>query len=88
MYIHQFSVSNYRSLKNINVGDLSSAVILYGENNSGKSNILSFLDMVFRQKYTDEVTQTPDGKAVQMKSRGFWTGQIIDFSNNFYLTEN
>lgn len=85
MYIHQFSVSNYRSLKNINVGDLSSAVILYGENNSGKSNILSFLDMVFRQKYTDEVTQTPDGKAVQMKSRGFWTGQIIDFSNNFYL---
>src|SRR5258706_816270 len=85
MYIHQFSVKNYRSLKNISIGNLSNAVILYGENDSGKSNILSFLDIVFQQKYTDEVIQGPDGTFVQNKSSGFWTGQIIDFSNNFYL---
>jgi len=85
MYIHQFTVHNYRSLKNVSIGDLSNAVILYGENDSGKSNILSFLDVVFQQKYTDEVIEGPNGKFVQKKSSGFWTGQIIDFSNNFYL---
>lgn len=85
MYIYKFSVKNYRSLKNVDVGDLSKAVILYGENDSGKSNILTFLDIVFQQKYSEEVIQTSDNAISQKKSIGFWEGQIADFSNNFYL---
>ena len=87
MYIHKFSVKNYRSLKNVEVGDLSNAVILYGENDSGKSNILTFLDVVFQQKYTEEVIQAPDDALSQKRSIGFWEGQISDFSNSFYLNE-
>jgi len=85
MYIHQFGVKNYRSLKNVSVGDLSNAVILYGENDSGKSNILSFLEIVFQAKYTEETTEAPGEAFVHKKSSGFWNGQIDDFSNNFYL---
>lgn len=85
MYIHKFYVKNYRSLKSVDVGNLSEAVILYGENDSGKSNILTFLDVVFQQKYSEEVIQTPDGSLSQNKAIGFWEGQIVDFSNSFYL---
>lgn len=85
MYIYKFNVKNYRSLKKVDVGDLSKAVILYGENDSGKSNILTFLDVVFQQKYTEEIIQTSETKISQKRSVGFWQGQIVDFSNGFYL---
>lgn len=84
MYIHQFSVNNYRSLRNVSVGDLSKAVILYGDNDSGKSNILSFLDMVFQPKFVEEVTITKEGEYKTTRPSGFWKGQIDNFSNNFY----
>jgi AAA15 family ATPase/GTPase len=84
MYIHKFSVKNYRSLKDVTVGDLSNAVILYGDNDSGKSNILSFLEIVFQPKYIEETTETTGETFVNKKSSGFWNGQIDNFSNNFY----
>ncbi len=79
MYIHQFSVSNYRSLKNVSIGDLSKAVILYGENDTGKSNILSFLEIIFQPKLIEEIPDAPK------RYGGFWKGQIENFSNNFYF---
>lgn len=84
MYIHKFSVKNYRSLKDVTVGDLSNAVILYGENDSGKSNILSFLEIIFQPKYIEETTETTGETFVNKKPSGFWNGQIDNFSNNFY----
>ena len=85
MYIHQFSVKNYRSLKDVRVGGLSKAVIFYGDNDSGKSNVLSFLEIVFQSKYFEDITEVPEEKFVQKKPSGFWQGQIDNFSNNFYL---
>lgn len=85
MHIYKFSVKNYRSLKNVDIGDLSHAVIFYGENDSGKSNILTFLDVVFQQKYIEEVIEAPGETLAQKRSTGFWEGQLADFSNNFYL---
>lgn len=84
MYIHQFSVKNYRSLKDVSVGGLSNAVIFYGDNDSGKSNILSFLEIVFKPKYTEQIIEAPGERFAQKTSTGFWTGQIDNFSNNFY----
>jgi hypothetical protein len=85
MYINKFTIINYRSLKNVDVGDLSPAVIFYGENDSGKSNLLTFLDIIFQQKYTEEIIQAPNTSLVQRRSTGFWEGQIANFSNNSYL---
>jgi predicted ATP-dependent endonuclease of OLD family len=82
MYIQKVSVKNFRSLKDISIGNLSKAVILYGENDSGKSNILSFLEILFQQKYSvDEITTDENLK----RPSGFWQGRIDNFSNNFYL---
>ncbi len=84
MYIHKFSVKNYRSLKDVTVGNLSNTVILYGENDSGKSNILSFLEIVFQPKYIEETTETTGETFLHKRPSGFWNGQIDNFSNNFY----
>jgi AAA15 family ATPase/GTPase len=88
MYIHQFSVKNYRSLKDVSVGGLSKAVIFYGDNDSGKSNILSFLEIVFQPKYFEDITEVASEKFEQKKPSGFWQGQIDNFSNNFYLNSH
>jgi len=83
MHIRQLQVKNYRSLKEVRIGDLSPLVVLYGENDSGKSNILSFLELVFEQKYEEDTRETTG--LVVKRPRGFWRGEIDNFSDNFYL---
>lgn len=87
MYVRQLRVKNFRSLKDVSIGDLSPLVILYGENDSGKSNILSFLEHVFKQKYIEEVTSTPGRELVKQTPSGFWRGQIDNFADNFYRND-
>jgi len=85
MYIHQIKVTNYRSLKDVSIGDLSNFVVFYGDNDTGKSNVLSFLEYVFRQKYivdSPDITQT---EGIPRRPAGFWRGEIENFSDNFYL---
>ncbi|KXK12542.1 MAG: hypothetical protein UZ14_CFX002002242 [Chloroflexi bacterium OLB14] len=43
------------------------------------------MEIVFQQKYAEDVIQTSEGSLTQNKSIGFWEGQILDFSNGFYL---
>jgi AAA15 family ATPase/GTPase len=88
MQIQSFKVENYRSLKDVNIGNLSSMVIFYGHNDSGKSNILSFLDIIFRSKYIRELTTTSTETLEQIRPTGFWRGEIDDFTNNFYLNNS
>ncbi len=84
MYIRQLKVRNYRSLKDVSIGSLSPLVILYGNNDTGKSNILSFLEHVFRQKYVEELTTVGGEGTVQRRPGGFWRGEIENFSDNYY----
>ncbi|HLF24947.1 MAG TPA: AAA family ATPase [Anaerolineae bacterium] len=85
MYIRQLRVTNYRSLKEVSIGSLSSLVVFYGENDSGKSNILALLEHVFKQKYEEDVTEVSKGESlIQKRPSGFWRGVIDDFSDNFY----
>jgi energy-coupling factor transporter ATP-binding protein EcfA2 len=85
MYIRQLRVTNYRSLKDVRIGDLTPFVILYGENDSGKSNILSFVEQVFAQKYEVDVTELPgDEEESVRRPSGFWRGEIANFSDNFF----
>ncbi len=84
MHIRQLHVNNYRSLKKVRLGGLTHFVVLYGENDTGKSNILSFLEHVFSQKYTEEITELADKPTrVQRKPVGFWRAQVGNFSDNF-----
>lgn len=85
MYIRQLRVTNYRSLKTFRLGELKPFVVLYGENDCGKSNVLFFLEQVFRQKYMEEVTElAEEERKTPMTPRGFWRGEINDFTDNFF----
>lgn len=93
MRITTLDVDNYRSLKNVHVGDLGAVVVLYGHNDSGKSNILSFLDILFRQKFSSDAPTTVSGQdtneissdlSLKTRPQGFWRGEIDDFTDNFF----
>jgi hypothetical protein len=58
--------------------------VFFGDNDTGKSNVLTFLELLFHRKYTIDSTKTStdsrDGKMVC----DFWLGYIDEFSDNFY----
>ncbi|MBW8011818.1 MAG: ATP-binding protein [Chloroflexi bacterium] len=87
MRINGFSVNKFRSLNNFNIDELSSKVLLFGDNDTGKSNILAFLEMVFMEKYSEDITDVPDeGKESSRRiPTGFWRGIVEGFSYNYFL---
>lgn len=47
MKIKEIKIQNFKSLKNIEIDNLLDVNMVYGYNNSGKSNLLKFLEMAF-----------------------------------------
>ncbi|MCX5636532.1 MAG: AAA family ATPase, partial [Planctomycetota bacterium] len=97
MYISSFNISGYRSLKNVHIPKMLPVCIFHGLNNTGKSNILSAIETIFRRKLivedttfteittVDDITK-PEQVTKQLKRIGsFWQGQITEFKDNFYL---
>lgn len=78
MKIKSAHINNYRSLVDFNVNSFDDTVIFYGENNAGKSNVLSFLSLIFQRK-----RKTPNEKV-----QNFYEGLIENFANNFYKNES
>jgi len=87
MFIQQLTVKNYRSLRNVQIGNLQPIVVFYGDNDSGKSNILSFLEDVFRPKQEQVLPETATTEA-PVSASVFWRGEIDDFSDNFYKNQS
>jgi AAA15 family ATPase/GTPase len=84
MYISSFAISGYRSLKDVEIKAMLPICILHGLNNSGKSNILSALETIFRRKVLLEETTTAD-VTTHTREGSFWQGRITGFAHNFYL---
>jgi hypothetical protein len=90
MYIRQVSVTNYRSLKNVQIGSMTPFTIFYGPNDSGKSNILAFLDLLFSLKKPEDmsgVSEVEDMQAPPPRPGVFWRGEIENFGDNFFRNE-
>jgi hypothetical protein len=90
MFIRQIAIKNYRSLRDVQIGNLSPIVVFYGDNDSGKSNILSFLEQLFKTKFIQEEL-TIDGaknENAPVKPSGFWRGEIENFADNFYRNQS
>lgn len=85
MYVSSFAISGYRSLKNIEIKGMLPICILHGLNNSGKSNILSALETIFRRKLLLEDTTTPNDVKTHTREGSFYQGRITGFIHNFYL---
>jgi hypothetical protein len=86
MYISALSISGYRSLKDVEIRDMLPVCVFHGLNNSGKSNILSAIETIFRRKLVVEETTTAD-VTTHKREGSFWQGRITDFADNFYRNQ-
>lgn len=83
MYISSLSISGYRSLKDVNITGMLPVCIFHGLNNSGKSNILSAMETIFRRKVLVEETMVAEVTKHEREG-SFWQGRINQFRDNFY----
>jgi predicted ATP-dependent endonuclease of OLD family len=79
--IQAVRINNFKSFKSDSISGFCGFNMLYGYNNSGKSNILKFIETIFKRKkaVNKTVTYTRDGKLVSedVNSLGnFFTGVI------------
>jgi hypothetical protein len=64
--------------------------IFHGLNNTGKSNILSAIETIFRRKLVVEETTIDQATKIEQVTKherkgNFWQGRITEFRDNFYL---
>ena len=87
MIIREFYIENYKSFKKLVFDPKDAcreATMIFGYNNSGKSNLLKFLHLIFMKKYggaTYKIEEDGTDKIVSRFKEGvenFWTGQIVD----------
>lgn len=88
MEIKKLEVQNFRSLKSINMGDLSSTNMIFGVNNSGKSNLFKFIQLFFSRKSIRTSVQYSDNGQSRTRynyeARPFYNGRIYDEPFLFY----
>lgn len=92
MHIKSFYVQNFKTLKDFSIDFEQGYNIIIGKNNTGKSNILKFLDKVFTEKCKFENADvTTINNTERLKPR-FKINTSIDTyekqKNNYYLKEN
>lgn len=84
MKISKFTIKNYKSFGSSanphddQVNGLSSINMVYGYNNSGKSNLLKFIHLIFQPKITRQGVVV-EGQRLETESDiSFWRGPITD----------
>lgn len=84
MKIKEFTIKNFKSFGNYTtpvtgkLSELKSMNMIYGDNNSGKSNILKFVELIFKRKIVSESPLLVEGKEQITKHNlgPFWKGAI------------
>ena len=88
MIIKKLAFKNFKSfssdVKNQNLDKLDILTLIYGENNSGKSNVLKFISVLFKRKIELDGGFVVSGQtlAKPTDSAPFWKGRI---SNDAFL---
>ena len=82
MKIIGLKADGYRSLKKFSVEGFGTINVLFGLNNTGKSNILSLIECIFSRKWTVDAA---GGEETITRAIRFTEGKIMDFNNNFYM---
>jgi len=92
--IKELKVKNFKSLINTHITDFGLVNMFYGFNNSGKSNVFRFLNILFAKKKELEIIKVKESESPLSKkaterlvnTADFWEGNIYDqpylFSNN------
>jgi predicted ATP-dependent endonuclease of OLD family len=88
MLLKKLAFKNFKSfssdLKNQKLDKLDILTLLYGENNSGKSNLLKFIKILFKPKFELDNSFVIAGQSISKPSdkSPFWKGRI---SNDAFL---
>ncbi len=86
MQIKKVKVSNFKSLKHVSVGSLGKINMIYGYNNTGKSNFLRFLELLFCRKVRTISVKYMEGQTETEERReeilDWWTGE---FSHSAFM---
>lgn len=93
MKIKRLRIQNFKSIADTTLEDFTKINMLYGHNNSGKSNILKFIELIFSPKVDqsgatelDSSRITDDIKTFPKQVAPFWSGIIENqpfiFRNN------
>lgn len=90
MQIKELYIKNFRSLKEVTIPGLTSAVVFHGANNSGKSNTLLALETIFSAKTTEAELDLPRdvsgfASSAPHRKTPFWNGIIRGFGDSFYM---
>ncbi|WP_396590205.1 AAA family ATPase [Allomuricauda sp. R78024] len=96
MKIKEVNIKNFKSFKELNFNpDHSFGVVnmIYGYNNSGKSNLMKFLHLLFKKKYGGEIVILTEDDGTEKRvnrfednTQNFWEGQLVD--SPFFFTNN
>lgn len=92
MKITRLKIQNYKSIHEGTISELSKVNMIFGHNNSGKSNVLKFVDLIFKPKIQTDESPSYDKSRVNVRglqaeaSAPFWQGIIANhpfiFRNN------
>src|SRR5258708_6966481 len=81
MKIKSLTVTNFKSLKNVTIDNFLDVNMIYGYNNSGKSNLFKFLELLFLSTERREAIQV-EGQLESNESRivkeNFWKKTILN----------
>lgn len=81
MKITTITIENFKSLKRVELEKLSNINMIYGHNNSGKSNILKFIELLFSRK----LPENPEMRVDRSRSTRFDFEQpSFERSSNFW----
>jgi len=93
MKITKVQVSNYKSLKEISIKGFLETNMIFGMNNSGKSNFLKLLELIFKRKRRKEVVRFQEGteeveEEVELNTTNFWEGYIYSSPYLYWKDED
>ena len=89
MQISEIQIDGFRSLVKLTIDKFQNLNVFHGFNNSGKSNILAFLELIFKRKLQElDVLYTLENGTRETRREKrpvyFWKGNIENFSDNFF----
>lgn len=76
MKIREVAVSGFRSLLDVKVTNLGTVNIFFGDNNSGKSNLLDALEILFKVEQKE------------LPVSGFYKSELSNFVDNFSIKDD
>ena len=93
MRIRNFHVGGYRSLRNTTVTHMSTQNVFHGDNDTGKSNLLRVLEMLFKRKTIQSNVSIREERLRNRLSpisriTPFWTGTSANLGDDFYMRGN